>query len=103
MMNKRIAFLEQLILDGKADSFARYALALEFKKEGRIDDALGAFETLRESDPEYLPQYLMAGQMLIDSSRPDEAKNWLIPGLKCARAQGNSQAAGELEAALADL
>jgi predicted Zn-dependent protease len=103
MMNKRIVFLQQLVADGKADSFARYALALEFKKEGRIDESLVAFETLRAEDPDYLPQYLMAGQMLIDSDRKTEARAWLEPGLGVAKAQGNSQAAGEIESALADL
>jgi tetratricopeptide (TPR) repeat protein len=103
MMNKRIVFLEQMIADGKADPFARYALALEFKKEGRIDESLLAFEALRVVDPDYLPQYLMAGQMLIDSGRKAEARAWLEPGLKVAQIQGNTQAAGEIESALADL
>lgn len=101
-MNKRLAMLEKMVSSGAADSFARYALALEYKKEERIDDALAAFEALREADASYLPQYLMAGQMLIDVERQDEAKVWLEAGLTLAQSQGDGKAAGEIEAALGD-
>lgn len=102
-MNKRIAYLKQLIADGKADSFARYAYALELKKEGTVDEALAAFESLRSADPQYLPQYLIAGQMLLDCDRVDEAKAWLEPGLQVAQSQGDGKAVGEIEAALASV
>jgi tetratricopeptide (TPR) repeat protein len=100
MMNKRLAMLEQLVSEGKADSFARYALALEYKKEGRLDAALGAFESLRAADADYLPQYLMAGQMLIDGGRGAEARDWLTAGIDLARKKGDGKALGELEDAL---
>ena len=101
-MNKRLEMLKKMVAASQADSFARYALALEFKKEGAIDEALGAFQQLREADADYLPQYLIAGQMLIDADRIDEAREWLEPGLALAQRTGNGQAAGELQAALAD-
>jgi hypothetical protein len=43
-MNKRLAFLEQTTRAGTADSFAWYALALEYRRESRADDAVAAFE-----------------------------------------------------------
>lgn len=101
-MNKRLEMLKKMVQSGQADSFARYALALEHQKEGHIEDALAAFSDLRESDPAYLPQYLMAGQMLLDAGRKDEARTWLEPGLELARRTGDAKAAGEIEAALAD-
>ncbi len=102
MMNKRLLMLEKMVEGGAADSFARYALALEYKKEGLIDRAVEAFAALREADPAYLPQYLMAGQMLIDAGQKEAARDWLEAGLSLSRQVGNSQAAGELESALAD-
>ncbi|HSC87220.1 MAG TPA: tetratricopeptide repeat protein [Polyangiaceae bacterium] len=102
-MNKRLAFLEQLVEGGKADSFARYALALEYKKEGRTDDALRVFEGLRSSDPAYVPQYLMAGSLLSGAGRTDEARSWLEAGISAARSSGDSHALGELESALGAL
>ncbi len=99
-MNKRLEMLEKLIASGNADSFARYALALEYRKQGQLDDALSQFETLREADPTYLAQYLMAGQILLELRRPTDARVWLERGVELARAQGDGKALGELESAL---
>jgi tetratricopeptide (TPR) repeat protein len=101
-MNKRLEVLKKMVESGKADSFARYALALECKKEGLIEDSLAAFSALRQADPQYLPQYLMAGQMLIDVGRPDEARDWLEAGLTLAQQKGDGKTAGELQGALAN-
>ncbi len=98
---KRLAFLETLVESGGADSFARYGLAMEYRKAGRVDDALSAFLGLRKADPKYVPQYLMAGQMLLDAGRHSEAREWLEEGMARARAAGDSRALGELEDALA--
>ena len=87
---------------GKADSFTWYGLAMEYRSEGRDEDALATFENLRGIDPEYLPMYLMAGQLLLELERADAARPWLEQGLRLAEAQGNSKAAGEISAALED-
>lgn len=99
-MNKRLSMLETLTQSGKADAFAWYGLALEYRREGRTGDALATFEKLCELHPDYVPQYLMAGQMLLDAGQKDEARGWLERGVEVARAQGNAHALGELEAAL---
>lgn len=102
-MNKRLMFLEQHVAQGGADSFAFYGLAMEYRKEGRTDDALATFTRLRDADPDYVPMYLMAGQTLLDAGRPDEAKSWLEAGVAIARKKGDRHALGELESALAAL
>lgn len=101
VMNKRLEMLEKMVAGGGADSFARYALAMEYRKAGRHADALATFGALREADPGYLPMYLMAGQLLIDTQRGDEAKGWLTAGIALAKQKGESKAEAELEAALA--
>jgi tetratricopeptide (TPR) repeat protein len=101
-VNKRIAFLEQAIASGTADSFAHYALALEYRKEQRFDDSERIFSALRAKDPGYLPAYLMAGQMLIEAGRAEEARRWLTAGIELARDKGDQKTLGELESALAD-
>ncbi len=100
-MNKRLEMLEKLVAAGQADSFGRYALAMEYRKEQRVAEALAVFEALRKADPDYLPMYLMAGQLLIDASRPADARPWLEQGLALAKRKGDGKAAGEIEAALA--
>jgi predicted Zn-dependent protease len=102
-MNKRLAFLEQTTQAGSADSFAWYALALEYRKEQRWDDAMAAFRALRDKDPAYLALYLMAGQTLAEAERPAEAREWLEAGITLARTRGDAKTLGELESALADL
>jgi tetratricopeptide (TPR) repeat protein len=99
-MNKRLAMLEKLTASGTADSFAWYALALEYKSAGRADDALRTFETLRSKDPEYVPMYLMAGQLLLDAGQPAEARPWLEQGIELAERKGDGKALGELREAL---
>ena len=99
-MSKRLAFLEKLVAEGKADSFGRYCYALELKGVGRVDDALAAFDALRAADPAYVPMYLMCGTMLLDASRPEEARGWLDQGIERAAAAGDTKALGELKDAL---
>jgi predicted Zn-dependent protease len=102
-MNKRLAFLEQTTSAGNADSFAWYALALEYKKEQRWDDAMAAFRSLRDKDPSYLALYLMAGQTLVEADRHPDAREWLEAGITLARSRNDAKTLGELENALADL
>jgi tetratricopeptide (TPR) repeat protein len=101
-VNKRLAFLEQTTKAGSADSFAWYALGLEYRKEQRIDDAIATFRTLRERDPGYLALYLMAGQTLIEAGRGADAVEWLEAGIQLARERGDGKALGELESALGE-
>jgi predicted Zn-dependent protease len=101
--SKRLDFLLKMTSTDKADSFTWYALALEYKGLGRVDDALATFERLRERDPDYVPMYLMCGTMLVEAGRRADAKEWLGAGLTAARKKGDTHAAGEIEGALAGL
>ncbi len=103
MNQKRLEVLIKMTSREGADSFAWYALALEYKGLGRVDDALTTFETLRGRDESYVPMYLMCGTMLIEANRREEARTWLAAGLATARKKGDAHAAGEIESALASL
>ncbi len=102
-MNKRLAYLEQLVGSGKADSFARYALGMEYRKEERPHDAMAAFQALRDADPDYLAAYLMVGQVASELEDFDTAREWLEAGKALAAKQGDSKALGEIEDLLATL
>jgi tetratricopeptide (TPR) repeat protein len=102
-MNRRLEMLEALTTQGMADAFAWYGLALEYQREGRREEALGTFERLRDLHPDYLPMYLMAAQLLIDSDADAAARPWLEAGIALARERGESKALNELEAALEGL
>jgi tetratricopeptide (TPR) repeat protein len=99
-MNKRLEMLQKLTSSEQADAFAWYGLAMEYRKLGRLQDALRAFETLREKHSDYLPMYLMAAQLLLEDQRPEEARPWLEQGITLARQRGDAKALSELEDAL---
>lgn len=101
-MNKRLEMLEKLTSSGQAEALAWYGLAMEYRKLGRVDDALAAFQTLRSNEPEYLAMYLMAGQLLLENNRASDARAWLEQGLVIAQRQGNFKTVGELQDALAN-
>ncbi|MFZ5890971.1 MAG: tetratricopeptide repeat protein [Myxococcota bacterium] len=101
-MNKRLLMLEKLTSADSADAFAFYGLAMEYRKEGRIDDALRTFERLRTKDASYLPMYLMAGQMLVEAGRQSEARGWLEAGITLAEQRGDGKTLGELQSELAN-
>jgi predicted Zn-dependent protease len=97
---RRLAKLEELTRSGKADSFAWYALALEYANLRRIDEALEAFTRLRRADPGYVPMYLMCGTMLTTAGRHQQGREWLESGIVEARVKGDHHALSELEDAL---
>lgn len=102
-MSKRLAYLEKITSEGSKDPFAWYGLANEYAGLGRVDDALRTFEKLREMDASYVPQYLICGQMLVNSARRDEAHVWLTQGIEAATKAGNAHALSEIQNVLATL
>jgi hypothetical protein len=99
-MGKRLEMLEKLAAANTADSFALYALALEYRREGRAGDAIRTFEELRTKDAAYLPMYLMAGELLAEEGREADARAWFEAGIALATTKGDSKTRGELETAL---
>lgn len=104
--SKRLQYLLKLTASqqgqgaGSVDPFAWYGLAMEYRGLERYDDALATFEALRERAPQYVPMYLMCGQMLETMGRLSDARAWLAAGVDAARKQGDAHALGELEGAL---
>jgi predicted Zn-dependent protease len=99
-MSKRLAALEKMVAAGTNDPFVHYGLAMEYRSEARLEDALAAFERLRREHSQYLAMYLMAGQLLAELGRVEAAREWLAAGLQVAVAQGDAKARGELGEAL---
>ena len=105
-VSKRLEFLLKMTsLPGAPgqDPFAWYGLAMEYRGLERHDEALATFESLRVRSPDYVPMYLMCGQMLDTLGRKDEARAWLSAGIEAAGKKGDAHAAGELQSALEGL
>ena len=102
-MSKRLAYLEKTVASGSKDPFVWYGLAQEYRTLERHEDAMKTFTSLREASPDYVPMYLMCGQMLEKMGRTGDAREWLGAGIEAARKKGDSHARGELESALGAL
>jgi predicted Zn-dependent protease len=98
--SKRLEFLVKMTSSGNEDPFVWYGLAMEYRSLERQDEALATFESLRTRTPDYVPMYLMCGQMLEKMGRLDDARAWLASGIGAAKAKGDGHALSELESAL---
>ncbi len=96
----RIAALKQVLAENPNDAFARYGLAMEYSKAGDVAGALAEFQAILEHNPEYVPAYQMAGQMLVSAGRIEEGAKMFQNGIARARAAGNQHAASEMQGML---
>jgi predicted Zn-dependent protease len=95
--------LEEFLASNPKDAFSRYGIALECMREGDLAAADSHFQTLLETNPDYVPGYQMYAQMLAQNVRPEEARAILALGIQTAIRQGNQHARSEMEALLSDL
>jgi len=102
-MNKRLQMLERMIEQGSQDPFVRYARALELRSLGELERALAGLEEVRTLHPDYVPTYLMAGQIAGQLARNTEARSWLEQGIAVATTARDEHARSELQSALDDL
>jgi hypothetical protein len=99
-MSTRLEEIQSFIEMAPSDPFPRYGLAMEYKNLGDLQNARSAFESLLASHPDYVPQYLMYGQMLVEMGDRPAAKKVLSSGVERAQKARNSHAQGELQSAL---
>jgi tetratricopeptide (TPR) repeat protein len=99
-MNKRIERLDKLIAQGTRDPFVRYARALELRGLGQLEQALAALDEVRGLHPDYVPTFLMAGQIATELELVAQARAWLEQGIAVAKAARDEHARSELQTAL---
>lgn len=99
----RLAMLNEILEQNPGDAFARYGLAMEYSKNGRVEEAMAEFAKLLATHPDYTPGYFMAAQTLAAANRVDEAKKMLVDGIASAKRTGNAHALSEMEGMLGEL
>jgi Flp pilus assembly protein TadD len=99
----RLETLRRIAAQRPTDPFPRYGLAMELKQQGQLEEAVTVFRELQASTADYVPQYLMHGQLLTQLGREAEARRVLSDGLAVATQKGDGHAASELQSALAEL
>jgi predicted Zn-dependent protease len=95
--------LEEMLADEPKDTFLRYGLALEYAREGQAQEAVGRLRSLIADQPNYVPAYFQAAQILLRDGENQPAAELLRSGIATAQAQGNGHAAEEMAALLAQI
>lgn len=104
MNHERIDQLKELLAEDPADSFCRYALALEYASDPSSRKlAIEELEHLKKSDPNYLALYYQLGLLYFQDQQNEQAKQVLMKGLSLAKEQGNTHTYSELEFLLEDV
>ena len=99
----RIEKLRNFLQNNPSDDFSQHALALEYIKIGREDEAYHLFTTLLERSPGYVGSYYHIGKLLERKGDDVTAIQWYEKGMAAAKAAGDSHAFNELKAAYEDL
>jgi cytochrome c-type biogenesis protein CcmH/NrfG len=99
----RRQMLEEIVAKKPDDAFSRYGLAMECMNSGDPTAADTHFRALLASNTDYIPAYLMYGQLLARESRITEAKQILSSGIAAAAKKGDQHASSEMEALINEL
>ncbi|WDI42419.1 tetratricopeptide repeat protein [Bremerella sp. P1] len=103
MTNSRKQQILNLLENDPDDTFLRYGLAMELRKEGSHAEARTEFEKLMHGKPPYVAAWFMCGQMLAEMGEIEDSRTVLREGIEIARQQGDGHAAGEMGELLASL
>jgi tetratricopeptide (TPR) repeat protein len=99
----RIEKLHELLQQLPDDNFLRHALALEYIKLQKDDEARNLFEAILNNSPEYIGSYYHLGKLLERNSEKELAIKWYEKGMQQAKAANDNHAYNELQAAYEDL
>lgn len=99
----RIEKLKALLEQNPADNFVQHALALEYIKLQREDEARIEFESLLQRDPGYVGSYYHLAKLLERSGQREAAVACYEKGMDVARQLKDMHAYNELQAAYEDL
>lgn len=102
-MNNRISKLAAAVKNNPDDSFSKFALALELKKNGFPEKTRVLFEDIRTNDPGYVGVYYHLGKLYYENDQNKKAQQVYKEGIEIAEQAGDQHAKKELSAALIEL
>jgi thioredoxin-like negative regulator of GroEL len=88
--------IQQLLAREPGDSFLNFALAMEYVKLQRTDEAVAQFDRVLALNPDYTTAYFQKARSQLAAQRPDAAADSLRAGIARAEALGDHHAAGEM-------
>ncbi len=102
-VNDRLSQMLRFLEQDPNDSFARYAVALEYASRKQPEQAIATLVELRQRDPEYVALYYQLGGLYALAERLEDAEETYRTGITVAIGQNDRHTAAELEAALDEL
>ena len=103
MASERAEQLKSILAQDPKNTFARYALGMEYVSAGETEPALQEFRTVLEVDANYANAFVMGAQALQQAERIADAVQWLHDGIACAQRAGNRHAENEMQSLLEEL
>lgn len=98
MGTDRLEQLRAWLAEEPGDAFLRYAIALELKVQGRMEEAVADLEALLRDQPAHVPSYHQLALLLADLGRAEEAISACEAGMLRCIVAGDSKARAELQA-----
>lgn len=102
-MSDRLDALRAMLDDDPTDAFTRYALALELRSLGQVDEAIAELARLVKDAPDYVATYYQYGRALQARGRVTDAAGAVRQGIEVAAAASDAHTKGELEDLLGEL
>jgi len=96
MSNNRLDQIKAMLLENPEDSFLNFALAKEHEYRSDNEAALGVYQKLAETDPNYTGTYYHLVKLLSTAGRDTEAIECADKGLEICKMLGDKHAFGEL-------
>ena len=92
-----IGYLNEAVRFDADHADAHYNLGIALAKSGRLEEAIGEFKETLRVEPYNLRSYTSLTTAYAQLQRPAEAITYAEQGLQIARAQGNAEAAQQIE------
>jgi len=103
MDNSRIETLKNILRNNPLDSFAKYALGLEYVSMKMYNEAKEIFDELIVTDPNYYATYYQLGKVEEALGEESAAKKIYEKGIFVTTSQSETHAREELQHALDEL
>jgi Tfp pilus assembly protein PilF len=100
---ERIEKLKDFLAANPGDCFIQHALALEYVKLGREEEAKHLFQNILASDPGYIGSYYHLARLLERAGDKDAAIQCYEKGMKMAKDAADQHSYNELRSAYDDL
>ena len=96
MSNERLRQLREMLIEEPGDYFLRYAIALELKRQGEMDEAIADLRSILTEAPTHIARYYQLALLLAEVGPIQEAIDTCEAGSLQCLVTGDRKARAEL-------